>query len=166
MTFLIIISSVFAVLYVGAVIWSKRQMPDSVSAMVYLLPNAGQWLWGAWLFTIGGLLLPPMLESMPDSLSFIAFLTVVCLFGTAVTPLVQQDMRKLHNIFGISAGILSQVCVLALNAQWLAVWMLWLFLIGSTRVQPEGWLGKSLKGKGVFLSECICYTSLVAALLS
>lgn len=161
----IIISSILAALYIGAVIVVKRQLPESVSAMVYLLPYAGQWLWGAWLFAVGGLLLPPMLEAMPDNLSFIAFLTVVCLFGAAVTPLVQMDMRGLHNFFGIAAGVLSQVCVLAINAQWLAAWMLWLFLIGSTYVQPEGQLGKFVKGKGVFLSECICYVTLTASLL-
>ena len=50
MTTLLIISILLVTLYVGAAIWKERELPESISAMVYLLPEGGaQWLWSLWM---------------------------------------------------------------------------------------------------------------------
>ena len=47
---MLLISISLVVLYVGTTIWIKKELPDSISAMVYDLPEGGwRWLWTVWL---------------------------------------------------------------------------------------------------------------------
>lgn len=41
---LILVAILLAVLYVGIAIWVTKEIPESVSAMVYVLPDGG-WRW-------------------------------------------------------------------------------------------------------------------------
>lgn len=70
-----------------------------------------------------------------------------------------------HNIFGIAAGVLSQICVAIINPNWFCMWMPALFVLGSIYIQPEGWLGKAIKGKEVLIVEITCYIDLIGSLL-
>lgn len=163
---MLIISAVLAVLYVGAAIWHGRKLPDSVSAMVYLLPRAGQWLWTLWLWAVAFLILPSLMEAMPESWTCVGFLTIAGLLFSGAMPLVKNEANTLHYVFAIAAGILSQVCVLLINPEWFGAWMLFLFLMGSPYVQPWGELGKTMKGKGVFTAECVCWLTLTGSLFT
>jgi len=61
MIVILIISVLLVVLYVGAAIWRFRALPDSISAMVYALPDGGwRWLWSAWLAIVGILTFAPV----------------------------------------------------------------------------------------------------------
>lgn len=161
MRILVILSAVLVIAYVGIAIWKKKELPESISATVYELPRKKQWLWSDWLAAVSALLFYPLVENVGG----FGWLTVVCLFGTALTPLVKADTKKWHYVFAIAAGVLSQVCVVMLDAMWLGVWMVFVFLFLSSYVQPEGWLGKAMKGKGVFLAQMACFISLIGSLL-
>lgn len=63
MTWFIIISILLVVLAVGATIWKNKALPDSISAMVYDLPQ-GAWqnLWSVWLALVSLTTFAPMIQ--------------------------------------------------------------------------------------------------------
>ena len=166
MVILVIISTLLVVLYVGAAILAGRELPKSVSALVYRLPDGGKWIWGAWLCCVTMLLMPPLLEAMPEDYRFVGFFFGVSLLFTTAFPLYDEDNEPYHMVLAIASGLLSQLCVVILCADWLSAWMLYAFLMGSVYIQPDGWLGKAMRGKGVFVAETVCLISLVGSLLT
>ena len=146
----------------------ERQVPASISAMVYLLPKGGwQWLWTLWLWAVAFTLAPPLIEAMPDGWRFIAALMLASLSFTAAMPLFDQENKKLHYRFAIASGVLSQLCVLILNPLWLLSWLPMLALIVSAFAahNDEDGIPKVCNGKGVFIAEVACVLLLYAALL-
>ena len=162
---MLILSALLVALYVGATIWSARKLPDSVSAIVYMLPRAGQWAWTVWVWAVSMLLLPSLMEVMPEDLKVLGFLTVGAMLFIGAMPLVRNEKNTAHYVLAIAAGILSQVCVAILSSIWLTAWMLFPFLMGSVYVQPWGWLGKAMTGKGVFVAEAVCWLTLTGCLI-
>lgn len=166
MTTLLIISILLVVSYIGTTIWVKRELPESVSAMVYDLPKAGQWLWIVWLWASTYTLTPALFEVVPEEWGVLAHAFATSVLFVGAMPLVKNESNKAHNALGILAGIFSQLCVLIIDAQWLVTWMLFPFLLGSIFVQPQGWLAKAVDRKGVFIAEAICYIALTGSLIS
>lgn len=161
---LLIFSALLVVLYVGAAIGAKRELPESISSLVYLLPREGQWVWIVWMWLVTFSLTPALMESLPETWRFVGFLTVACLAFCGAMPVRMKESNTAHNVLGVSAGILSQACVAVIDTEWLAVWMLWVFLAGSAYIQPGGWLGKAVKGRLCFLAEAVCWIGLMCVL--
>jgi len=161
MRILVILSAVLVIAYVAIAIWRKKELPESISATVYELPRKKQWLWSAWLASVSALLFYPLVENAGG----LGWLMEVSLIGAALTPLIKKDTLKWHYVFAIITGILSQICVVMLDTMWLGVWMAFVFLFLSSYVQPEGWLGKTMKGKGVFIAQMACFVGLIGSLL-
>ena len=161
MFFLIILSMVLVVLFLGATIHHCREIPDSVSAMVYALPHAWRYLWTVWLWAVSMLLLPSLMDRLGSYWQFIGFLWCASMAFCGALPLIKGEDNQLHYVFGIAAGVLSQACVLVLCPWWLAAWVVYLvFLHKGAFVDLTGmWYGKN-----VFVAETICYVSLVGAL--
>lgn len=149
-----LLSVIMAVLYVGAAIIIKRQIPESISSMVYILPEGGwRWLWTIWLWSEGFLLIVPLTDALPDEWRIIAFLTIASLVFCGAMPLFVKEQNKWHNILGVSSGILSQLCVLIINPWYLSIWIL---MISALRI----------KNKIVFIAEAICYITILLSLKS
>ena len=164
---MLLLSLLVAVLYVGIATIKARELPASVSALVYNLPKGGwRWLWTIWLWTVTMLLTPSLIESMPDGLQVVAFLTLMCLLFVGAMPLGMDASNNTHYILGIAGGVLSQVCVLLLNPWWLLVWSGWLCLFGTLCLLPDSRFAKAMYGKGVFCLEVFCVISIYGALLT
>ena len=148
----ILISLLMAVLYVGAAIIIKKELPVSISSMVYILPKGGwRWLWTVWIWLTGLLLIVPLMDALPDDWKFLAFLTIGCLMFCGAMPIFIEENHKWHNIFGIAAGVLSQGCVAIINPWYLVLWILILSAL---------WM----KNKTTFISEVICFLTLLCCL--
>ena len=167
MIYLIIASVLLVVSYVGITIWGLKGLPDSISAMVYVLPRQGQWVWIVWMWVASLCVCIPLIGVMPDTLRFMGFITLACLMLCGAMPISSSTTnKKWHDWLGIAGGILSQVCVAFISPWWLTAWMLWPFLMGSTIIQPEGGdMRRLFKGKGVFVAEMICFLVLTGALV-
>lgn len=147
---LILVAVLLAVLYVGIAIWVTKEIPESVSAMVYVLPDGGwRWLWTLWMWAVAFLLAPAMIESIGYDLQFIAFLTVANLEFCGALPLFMEEHHKAHNILGTLAGVMSQICVCLICPWWLFLW----FAFATVRT------------KAVFFAELICFVTMTGALL-
>ena len=164
MTLLLIISILLVAAYLVVAIWRMKALPDSISALVYALPSKWQWVWTLWLWAISLLMCIPLIDVLPEAWKFLGFLTLAYLGFVGAMPIIYKEHKKAHDILGVSAGILSQVCVFILSPWWLLVWFLWPFLMGSTIVQSEcGDMRELFKGKGVFVAEVICMVTLAGA---
>jgi len=153
---MLISSLIMAVLYVGAAIWKNRELPDSISALVYDLPaGRWRWLWSAWLAAVTLLLAPSLTAAGP---MLAASATVVCLAMVAAMPLVPGTHNIEHYTTAIWAGILSQVCVWHADARWLWLWLLFVPMTAN--------IWKQTIGKGTFIAEAICAAAVYGSLLS
>ena len=165
MTVLLIISILLVTSVMGVAIWRIKSLPESISALVYVFRH--RWEWTLWMWSVAFLTCIPSISALDRiGMGFLGFGTLACLIFCAAMPLFDKDNNVLHWVFGTSGCVLSQFCVLMISPYWLSAWMLFVFLMGSVYVQPEGWLGKAMKGKGVLLAECLCYVSLEGANLT
>jgi len=159
---------VLAALGVGYASWRQGELPRSVSAMVYMLPIGKKYVWSVWLLAVTALLTPRLLESLPDAWSFLGFLTVVSMAFCALMPLTDNDTERWHDLLGVAAGVLSQVCVLFIQPWCLLVWTLMavLSLLVLTCDKPWfTWLLTRLEGSGVLLLEILAAIALYIAIL-
>lgn len=164
MILLLIISILLVVSVTGIALWRIKALPESISSLVYVF--RWKWLWTVWLTIVGILTCAPAIEVLDRiGMGFLGFSTLACLIFCAAMPIFMKEQRQWHNILGISACILSQICVFFISMDWLYAWVLFIFLMVSVYVQPQGGITKVVKGKGVFVAECICYIALEGSLI-
>ena len=134
-------------------------VPKSISSLVNRM--RWKWLWSLWLGVTGFLLLPLLLDELPETFKFVGFLMFIALLGTALTPVFVDKNRKAHNIFGNVLGVLSQVCVLILSPWWL---VLWVGMLVVMILSLSGRIPKVFVGNGLFVIEVLCMITLYGAL--
>jgi hypothetical protein len=164
MTILVLIS--FSLAVVGVVLMSRRELPESVSGMVFGLPVHKRWLWSAWLVAVAMAVMVPLMTALDDA-AWLGWLTVVGLVGAAVTPICNGDTQRLHDVFGVSAGVLSQFCVACLCPWWLLVWLLWLPLLAGAMaaLNDAKESPRLLGGHGVLAAELTCAVTMYGSLM-
>ena len=167
MTIMLIISILLVALYVGATIWRRRELPESVSAMVHDLSKPWRWVWSVWLATITVLISPALTAAMPHEWYGIAgHICIVLLAMTAAIPLLSGEHNKAHNVCGISAGIMSQVCVMIICPYWLLTWILYLILPYCDRKWYIPGLPMWMIRSKVFIIEAFCSVTQIGSLLT
>lgn len=131
---LVIASITTIALYVGAMVYTGRKIPESISQTVSLLPRKGQWVFTIVMWMVGFMLMPVLMEKVSEQTQFIAFLMIggVCFVGAA--PLVPKAKNTVHYVGAVDAGIASQLLV-ALNQPLLL--LLWFLYIGYTLLAKD-----------------------------
>ena len=165
MIVLLIVSILLVALYVGAAIWKERELPDSISSLVYLLPDGKwRWLWTVWIWAATYTLTPALFELMPESLGAVAHAFATSMLFTGAMPLVKRESNRTHNILAISAGVFSQMCVVIICPWWLLLWtlMVILFLLAMKENGLPQWINQ----KGLFVTEIVCWLALFGALFT
>lgn len=159
-----ILSILLAVSFAGAAIWRLKALPDSISAMVYLLPEGGwRWLWSAWLAMVDILTFAPVVEILDGrGLGILGFLPMAMLMFVAAWPIFDREHYRWHNILGTAAAVVSQVDVWLICPYWL---LLWLLMVAAVFMKGLRHTGTYFGGKGVLFAECMCYVVLILAAL-
>ena len=164
------ISILLIVLYIGGYIWKHKELPNSISAMVYDLKGGQRYLWQSWLAIVTIFIAPTLFEATKDNpFQFIAFLFLFCLLMVSGLPLVEKEKNKAHGIIAICSGILSQVGVTMVCAWWLLVWLPMILLVCGIYFKAfdlDDKLFPLIEGKGIFLAELACTLSLIGSLLT
>lgn len=160
---LIIISVVIALSYVAGVVWKKRELPCSLSAMVFELKGNARWLWTAWLWAVTFTIGIPTIEALPESVKFLGFLMMACLTFVGAMPLFESETKVEHYTFAIIGGVLSQLCVAFICPWCLLTWlgMAAVIFLHLRDIKRDDERTKWYTGKGTFLAEVICYVALV-----
>ena len=164
MTWLVLTS--LCVLVGGLLLMSRGGVPESVSGLVYNLPERMRWAWSGWLIAVALTLMVPLMSALGD-VAWLGWLTVVCLLGAAVTPVFNRDTRTMHYVCGIAAGAMSQACVALIEYEWLLVWLVWIPLIAGTMgaLNDSDEMPQVLDGYGVLAAEVMCAVSLYGCLV-
>ena len=155
----------------GMIHWMERtplaqSLPDSISAMVYLLPGRGgwRWLWSIWFIAVDVLTFAPVIEILDShGLGILGFLPMAMLGFVAVWPLFDTEHSRWHYALAIAAGITSQIYVWLISPWWLLSWLLMLAAwIWTTKDAAR----TAFDGKGVLIAESICAVSVWGACLT
>ena len=150
----------------GIAFLSRKGVPESVSGLVYNLSERMRWAWSGWLLAVALTLMVPLMGKLGD-VGWLGWLTVVCLIGAGVTPIVNSEARTMHNLCGVAAGVLSQVCVACLCPWWLLIWAIWLPLLAGAMaaLNDAEEMPCLMAGHSVFVAECTCAISLYGCLV-
>lgn len=152
MQLLLIFSLCSAVAFPAVAAWRAGRLPDSISAMVYVLSGDWRWIWTIWLWTVAFTLAPALIDAMPSEWKVLAFLTVASLVVCGSVPLFAGN-GTMHTVSAVAAGILSQICVAFICPWCLTAWVA--YLIGL----------RLYEGKAMFAAEAVCAMTTYAALL-
>lgn len=160
----LIVAILMAVLYVGAAIKVRGELPASLSALVYVLPEGGwRWLWTVWIWLTGLLIVGPLLEVLPECWEFLGALMVASLMFCGAMPLFVRELNRWHNGLGVAVGVLSQLCVLIVSPWWLMVWLLMAAVAIGLIAFPHQC--RWTDGKGVMIAEMVCTVTVCGSLL-
>lgn len=161
---MIILSILLVVSFTGITIWIRKELPESISAMVYDLPDGGwRWLWSVWLAIVSVLTFAPVIGILDDTrgLGVMGFVPMVLLGFVAVWPLFDKEHLKWHYILSYIAGIWSQVDVWLMCPWWLFVWLALIVFVGYLLLCNM----KQMLSKVVILMEMTCYIGIVGAIV-
>lgn len=118
-----LISAGIALAYIIATVFVQKRIPASMSALCYTFKGAWRWLWSLWIWTTMFLLAFDLIPAMPEKYQVFAFATCACLLFVGAMPLFNIEKNTAHNVFGIGAGVFSQVCVMIMAPQVLWGWI-------------------------------------------
>jgi len=157
-----ILSILMVVSFLGIAIWKMNGLPESISAMVYALPEGGwRWLWSAWLAMVDILTFAPVVEILDGrGLGILGFLPMAMLIFVAAWPIFDREHYKWHNILSTAAAVVSQVDVWLVSPYWL---LLWLLMVAAVFMKGLRHTGTYFGGKGILIAEVACYVVLILA---
>lgn len=118
-----ILSAAIAMAYIIATVFVQKRIPVSMSSLCYTFKGAWRWLWSLWIWTTMILLAFDLIPAMPENCQVFAFATCACLLFVGAMPLFNIEKNTAHNVFGIGAGVFSQVCVMIMAPQVLWGWI-------------------------------------------
>jgi len=118
-----ILSAAIAMAYIIATVFVQKRIPVSMSSLCYTFKGAWRWLWSLWIWTTMFLLAFDLIPAMPENCQVFAFATCACLLFVGAMPLFNIEKNTAHNVFGIGAGVFSQVCVMIMAPQVLWGWI-------------------------------------------
>lgn len=150
-----IIAFALLIMYTLIICVVNKQIPNSLSASVFLLPPSGVWLWTVIITAIAVLTMPALLDITPEKWQFIAFIGCAALGFVAAAPLVRDkgDMAyKVHCTAAVVCAICSQALVVIICPWLLMTWIPW-FAAFVWITKDERWLTQ------VFWAEMVCFTS-------
>jgi hypothetical protein len=158
-----------AIAGVGVAIYKNKELPESMSAVVYDLPKRQQWLWTLWMWAIAVAVGIPLIDRMGGSMfQFLAFFTMVSMVFCGAIPIVRKERNTVHYGLAIVAGVTSQLCVVLIEPLWLFVLPVALSFVAVAAFMKKPWtewVWQRISGKGVMLLEAVCAMSLFGCLL-
>ena len=165
-TLLLIASILLVALYVGVTIWRKKELPPSISEMVFDLPTMWQWVWTAWLAIVDIFAAPALFEAMPENWQFVGFFFIGCLLFVAAMPLVRKSRNKAHEILAIAAGIFSQLCVGIICPWFFLMWVVFAIIPFFDKKWYMPGLPMWMIRSRLFLVEAVCAITLYGSVIT
>ncbi len=145
--------------------WRDRRLAATVSDMAYNHPEKSRrahytlWLWAS-TFT----LTPALFYLIPEEWEGLAHVYATSVVLCGLMPLVARGRNLLFAMFGLSAGVFSQCCVVALCPWWMLVWthLGALVAFADRHDTVPSWF----VGKGVLVVEFFSWLTIASAILT
>lgn len=110
-------------IYCITIIIINKEIPNSISQTVYMLPNKLKWIFTIILFAITFMIAPRLFSITNNYYSFLVFFTLVGILGVGVDPLIKGQKNIIHYSSAIMMGISSQILVYIINPYILLSWI-------------------------------------------
>lgn len=140
-----LIGFIIVFIYCLIITVKDKQMPNSVSQMVYSLSVKWKWTFSAVLTMVAFMIVPQLISVAADDYTYLSFLSVTGILGVAVDPLVKGEKNTLHYVSAVIMGISSQVLVYTISPQLLLMWVPYIIY---TLIMEDG-------RKNMFLGEMV-----------
>lgn len=138
-------------LYCIIVIIHDREIPNSISQIVYSLSEKWKWTFTIVMFIVGFMIVPQLIEVIQNPLyKFLGFFTVLGILGVGADPLVKGERNIVHYLSAIIMGISSQIIVYMNIPQLLYFWIPYILYT----------LYENNADKNMFLAEMVMLISL------
>ena len=125
-----IISLLVALAMMPYAIVKKDGIPDSVSEIAYIIPHC---VFSVWIAIVGMLLMPDIMDSLPEGLQFIGFLSVIGLFCVAASSYYRTEAAPLHYIGAILCACCATVVTAMVRPEVLFGWFVYALLMTETK---------------------------------
>lgn len=117
-----LIGFIIIFLYCAIITIKDREIPNSISQMVYSLSGKWKWTFSAVLVAVAFMIVPQLMTVTIEGYEFLSFFVVAGILGVAVDPLVEGEKNILHYVSATIMGISSQILVYIINPQLLLMW--------------------------------------------
>lgn len=117
-----LIGFIIIFLYCAIITIKDREIPNSISQMVYSLSGKWKWTFSAVLVAVAFMIVPQLMTVAMEGYEFLSFFVVAGILGVAVDPLVEGKKNILHYVSAMIMGISSQILVYNINPQLLLMW--------------------------------------------
>lgn len=122
-----------------------KEIPNSISQIVYMLPYKWRWTFTVVMFLSAAMILPQLAIIAGEKYAILAFLTVAGIIGVGVDPLVRGEKNIIHYVSAIVMGTSSQLLAYFLNPY---VFMTWIPYVIYTMYMDNG-------KKNMFFAEMV-----------
>ena len=149
------------ILLVYTLVLCKRigDVPPSLSASVFAMPQSRRWIWTVVLYAVCFLCLMPWpwsyLDKVSENTQFLAFIAIAALAFVGAAPLVKDNQTlayKVHCTAAIVCAVCSQLVLVFNNAWLLLLWLPWIYwFVWKTR--------SSVWETQTFWAEMVCFAS-------
>lgn len=117
-----LIGFIIIFLYCTIITIKDREIPGSISQMVYSLSGKWKWTFSSVLVAVAFMIVPQLMTVAIEGYEFLSFFVVAGILGVAVDPLVEGEKNILHYVSAMIMGISSQILVYSINPQLLLMW--------------------------------------------
>lgn len=97
-----------AIVGIGHAICKKGGMIDSVSEVAYIIPH---WAFSSWIALTGILLMPDMMEHLPENWQWMGFMCIVGLCCVAASSYYKTEAKVLHFVGGWMCALFAMMIV-------------------------------------------------------
>lgn len=144
-----LIGFIIIFLYCAIITVKDREMPNSISQIVYSLSEKWKWTFSAVLVTVAFMIVPQLMTVVDEEYRFLSFFVVLGILGVAADPLVKGESNHVHYASAVIMGVSSQILVYIMNPYLL---LLWFPYVVYTFVTEDG-------RKNMFLGEMVMLTN-------
>lgn len=118
-----LIGFLIILLYCIIIITKDKEIPNSISQMVYSLEEKMKWTFTMVMMIVGFMIVPQLMEVINPNYEFLGFLTVLGIFGVGADPLVKGEKNIVHYVSAAIMGISSQIIVLMNMSNLMYMWI-------------------------------------------
>lgn len=153
-----ILALIIIFLYVGILIYKNKEIPSSISETYYILQNK---YWFQFVMTsVGIILLITLLNIIPGSIQFLAFLSCSGMILVGTSPNFKEEFEgKVHKAGAIISILGSQLLVALTQPIILLSWILWI-LYTLCRLKTNNIRESFIQTKPLFWIEVISFITI------
>ena len=137
------ISVLIAVFGIFAAIIKKREVPESISEMIYVFHNK---VFVLWVAAVSFLMTPLLIKST----GLLGGIIALSLFGIAASSAFKKELTTFHYVCGYIVALVTTIAVFVFSPWLFLIWVI--YFIAMIANTPSSWL---------FWAEMVLYLQII-----